>query len=108
MPRYQATGNPAPLEVVAQEPAVSIKGVSCKPKYFIVCLEDGKKLNTSAQAAPDGVLRNHPGREPSEVGSCLPTILWSPRTTRRSGDRSHFRLGSAGSRSSSSLLFQSS
>ncbi len=37
-----ATGNPAPLEAVAQEPAVSIKA-SVKPD-FIVCLEDGKKL----------------------------------------------------------------
>ncbi|WP_430983598.1 MucR family transcriptional regulator, partial [Escherichia coli] len=35
-------GGPAPIEVVKQEPAVSVRS-SIKPD-FIVCLEDGKKL----------------------------------------------------------------
>ncbi|WP_353204814.1 MucR family transcriptional regulator [Sphingomonas sp.] len=35
-------GGPAPVEVIKQEPAVSIRS-SIKPD-FIVCLEDGKKL----------------------------------------------------------------
>ncbi|WP_405131486.1 MULTISPECIES: MucR family transcriptional regulator [Sphingomonas] len=35
-------GGPAPVEIVKQEPAVSVRS-SIKPD-FIVCLEDGKKL----------------------------------------------------------------
>ena len=35
-------GNPVPLEIAKQEPAVSVRA-SIKPD-FIVCLEDGKKL----------------------------------------------------------------